>query len=138
VVAVILNILYIYTVSGYGQEVTMDCKPKLLDQLRNALRVRHYSLSTEKSYVYWVRLYIRYFKLKHPATLTEQHVSQFLTFLAVQRRVSPSTQNQALNALVYLYKHILEQPLGKIDAIRAKRQKHIPVVFTNEEVQRMF
>lgn len=116
----------------------MDCKPKLLDQLRNTLRVRHYSLSTEKSYVYWVRLYIRYFKLKHPSALTEQHVSQFLTFLAVQRQVSPSTQNQALNALVYLYKHVLKHPLGKVDAIRAKRQKHIPVVFTKEEVQHMF
>ncbi len=74
----------------------MDCKPKLLDQLRNALRVRHYSLSTEKSYVYWVRLYIRYFKLKHPATLTEQHVSQFLTFLAVQCRVPPPSKARRL------------------------------------------
>lgn len=113
-------------------------QPKLLDQLKNTLRVRHYSLSTEKSYVYWVRFYIRYFKLKHPSALTEQDVSRFLTFLAVQRRVSPSTQNQALNALVFLYKHILNSPLGKIDAIRAKRQKSIPVVFTQSEVQQIF
>lgn len=118
----------------------MDSKkqPKLMDQLRDAIRVRHYSRLTEKSYTYWVRFYIRFNKMRHPCDLGEYEVGQFLTFLAVKRNVAASTQNQALNAIVFLYKRVLNKPLGMIqNATRAKRPKRIPVVFSYNEVQRI-
>ena len=111
---------------------------RLLDQLRQAIRARHYSPRTEKVYVYWVRFYIRFHSLKHPLELNEADVSQFLTFLAVKREVSPSTQNQALNAIVFLYKRVLDRPLGKIDAARAKTIRRLPVVFSQSEVSEIF
>ena len=77
--------------------------PKLLDQLRQAIRVRHYSRSTKKAYVCWARFYIRFHHLEHPLSLGEAEVAQFLSFLAIRRNVSAATQNQALNALVFLY-----------------------------------
>ena len=106
---------------------------KLLDKLRNAIRARHYSPRTEKAYVYWVRFFIRFHKLRHPREMSEPEVSNFLTYLAVNRQVSASTQNQALNAIVFLYKCILGKPLGKIDAARAKQRQRIPVVFSRNE-----
>lgn len=112
--------------------------PRLLDQLRKAIRVRHYSYETEKAYVYWTRFFVRFNGLRHPRELTESDVGRFLTFLAVQRSVSPSTQNQALNAIVFLYKHVLQRPLGHIgNAARAKRRERLPVVFTPGEVERI-
>lgn len=113
-----------------------SARPRLLDQVRDAIRVRHYSYETEKAYVYWVRFFIRFSGLRHPEELHEDDVGRFLTFLAVARRVSPSTQNQALNALVFLYKHVLQRPLGHIgNAARAKPRERLPVVFTPSEVQ---
>ncbi len=110
-------------------------KPRLLEQLRNAIRVRHYSLETEKAYLYWTRYFIRFNKLRHPADMAEEDVGRFLTHLAVERHVAPSTQNQALNAIVFLYKHILQKPLGKIhNAARAKPRQRTPVVFTKNEI----
>lgn len=111
--------------------------PRLLDQLRSAIRVRHYSRSTEKAYVYWVRFYIRYHKLRHPADMREPEVEEFLGFLAVKRNVSASTQNQALNALVFLYKAVLNKPLGDFSAPRAKRPRRLPVVLAQEEISRI-
>ena len=111
----------------------------LLEQLRTAIRVRHYSLRTEDTYVFWVRRYIRFHKLQHPAELNERHVVEFLTFLAVTKNVSSNTQNLALSALVFLYRHVLNQPLGDITtAIRAKKPQKLPTVLTRGEVATVF
>ena len=109
--------------------------PKLLDRMRLAMRVKHYSLRTEKSYVHWARRYIVYHKKRHPQEMGEKEVQSFLTYLAVDRNVSASTQNQALNSLVFLYKHVLKKELGDIDAVRARRTRRLPVVLTHEEMQ---
>ena len=112
--------------------------PRLLDQVRNAIRVRHYSIRTEQSYVYWVRYFIRYHHLRHPQDMGGEEINQFLTFLAVQRTVSPATQNQALNAIIFLYKSVLEIDLGIFDNFtRAKYKKRLPVVLTHDEAIRV-
>ena len=112
-------------------------KPKLLDQMKTIMRIKHYSLKTEKSYVHWVRRYIYFHKKQHPIQMGALNVQKFLSYLAVEQHVSASTQNQALNALVFLYKHVLKKELGSIDAVRARRPKHLPVVLTVEETQRV-
>lgn len=109
----------------------------VIDTLRDKIRLKHYSLSTEKLYVSWSRRYISFHsgRLKDGTAQTgADEVSAFLAWLAVQKRVSASTQNQALNALVFLYKYVLKQDLGNIDAVRAKRSKRLPVVFSRQEV----
>ncbi len=109
-----------------------------LTELKHILRVRNYAYATEQSYVDWVRRYIRFHDNRHPNALHEEHVVQFLTYLAVQRKVSPATQNQALNALAFMYKHQLRQPLGDITkAIRAKPKQKLPTVLTRDEVVRL-
>jgi integron integrase len=119
-------------------ETSLQNKPRLLDQVRTAIRLRHYSPRTEKSYVYWIRFYVRYSGMKHPLELGEDDVGRFLSFLAVKRNVSPSTQNIALNAIVFLYKHVLDRPLGMIiNGVRAKRTQNVPVVFSRSEVYRI-
>ena len=110
-------------------------KPKLLNQLRDALRTRHYSLRTEQSYVQWVKRFIFFHGVRHPRELAAPEVSAFLTDLAVRQRVSASTQNQALSALVFLYRHVLAIDFGWLDdLVRAKRPQRLPVVLTREEV----
>jgi site-specific recombinase XerD len=89
--------------------------------------------------VYWCRFYIRYHRLRHPREMGEQEVAQFLSYLALERKVAPATQNQALNALCYLYRHVLDRPLDKLGEVaRAKRPRRVPVVFTHDEVLRIF
>lgn len=113
-------------------------KPRLIEQVRNSLRVRHYSLSTENSYIYWIRYYIRFHKKRHPAEMSGPEVEAFLTHLAVDRQVSPSTQNQALSAVLYLYKQVLKIELPWLEnVVRAKTKKFIPVVFTRDEVKQL-
>ena len=113
-------------------------KPRLLDQVKNSLRVKHYSLRTEDAYLYWIRYYIRFHKKRHPADMSEKELEEFLTFLAVKRKVAPSTQNQALSALLYLYKEVLKIELPWVNnVVRAKRKQFIPVVFTRDEVKRL-
>jgi integron integrase len=112
--------------------------PRLLDQLRNELRLRHYSPRTEKAYVSWVRRYVLHHGTKHPRDLDAQHVTGFLTHLATVERVSASTQNQALAALLFLYVDVLRRPLAELEGlVRAKRPHRIPVVLTPGEVQRI-
>lgn len=112
--------------------------PRLLDQVRQSLRVKHYSLRTEESYLYWIRYYIRFHKLRHPKEMSGPEVEAFLTHLAVDRKVSPSTQNQALSAILYLYKQVLKIELPWLEnVVRAKSKKFIPVVFTRDEVKRL-
>ncbi len=109
--------------------------PKLLDRVRASLRVRHYSVRTEEAYVGWIRRYILFHGKRHPADRGAAEVEAFLTALAVEGRVAASTQNQAMAALLFLYQHVLEKPLGSIDALRAKRPKRLPVVLSHDEVR---
>lgn len=109
--------------------------PRLMDQVRGAIRALHYSLRTEQTYCYWIRGYIRFHHCRHPAELGAAHVTAFLTWLAVERGVSASTQNQALHAILFLYKRVLEKELDRVeDVVRAKVSRRIPVVFSRREV----
>src|SRR5262249_21659585 len=108
--------------------------PRLLDQVHQILRVRHYALSTEVCYVQWITRFILFHHKRHPRDLGAAEVGQFLTHLAVDGHVSVSTQSQALNALVFLYKQVLELDLGRLEAVRARRPKRLPVVLAPEEV----
>uniref|UniRef100_UPI00351B005A integron integrase n=1 Tax=Endozoicomonas sp. Mp262 TaxID=2919499 RepID=UPI00351B005A len=112
---------------------------RFMDSVRNTLRVKRYSYQTEKSYCYWIKYYIRYHNMRHPNEMGPDHVMQFLTYLAVQRHVSASTQNQALNALNFLYVQIVGRPLGDVrKAARAKKPPRIPVVFERHEIKALF
>jgi integron integrase len=111
---------------------------KLLDRVRHACRVRHFSIRTEDAYHDWAERFIRFHGIKHPETMAELEVNQFLMHLAVDRNVSASTQNQALAALLFLYEHVLERPLDRIDGVvRANRPRRLPVVLTRSEVRRV-
>jgi integron integrase len=111
-------------------------KPKLLDQLRQALRSRHYSRRTEQTYCHWVRRYIHFHNVRHPAEMAEPEINAFLTYLAVKEKVAASTQNQALSALLFLYRHVLSREVGDLGGvIRARKPKRLPVVMTREEVK---
>src|SRR5574341_190073 len=111
-------------------------KPKLLDRVREALRTRHYSPRTEEAYVGWIRRFIFFHGKRHPAGMGEAEVTQFLSSLAVNAMVAASTQNQALSALLFLYRGVLQQPLPWLDNITpAKRPVRLPVVLAREEVQ---
>jgi integron integrase len=111
-------------------------RPKLLTQLRTVLRTRHYSPRTDEAYVYWVRRFVRDAGLRHPTTLSERDVAGFLSELAVRRRVSASTQNQALSALLFLYREVLGAPLALVDGVvRAQRPRRLPTVLTRDEVR---
>jgi integron integrase len=109
--------------------------PKLLDRLRTAIRLRHFSRKTEESYVGWVRRFILFHGKRHPADMDEADVTAFLTYLAEERSVSASTQNQALCALLFVYRHVLGRALGAFDGlVWAKRSARVPVVLTRDEV----
>jgi len=111
-------------------------KKKLLDQVRDVIRLKHYSIRTEETYVMWIRRFILFHKKRHPSEMGEQEISEFLTHLAVKKRVASSTQNQALNAIVFLYREILKRDLGEIRNIQwAKRPTRLPVVFTRDEAK---
>lgn len=113
-------------------------KKRLLVQVQEAIRSRHYSLRTEQSYIQWIRRYIHFHEKRHPRDMGEKEVSSFLSHLAVERRVSASTQNQALSALLFLYKHVLAIDLDWLDdVVRAKRPKRLPVVLTRQEAARL-
>lgn len=110
--------------------------PRLLDQVRAAARVHHLSLRTEQAYVGWVRRYVRFHGLRHPAELGAEEVGAFLSHLATERNVAASTQNQALAALLFLYRAVLQQPLPRIEGIKAaRRPARIPTVLRRDEVR---
>ncbi|AJE19575.1 phage integrase N-terminal SAM-like domain-containing protein [Azotobacter chroococcum] len=116
----------------------MDDKPRLLDRLREQIRIRHYSIRTETAYIKWVRDFIRYHNLRHPAEMGAPEVERFLSHLAVDLNVSASTQNQALAALLFLYRHVLAIDLPWLnDVVRARRPERLPVVLSREETQRL-
>ena len=113
-------------------------RPRLLDRVREAIRTRHYSRRTEKAYVGWIKRFIFFHGKRHPAEMGHAEVTRFLTSLAVDGRVAASTQNQAMNALLFLYRVVLEQDLPWLDeVVRAQRPIHLPVVLTRDEVRRV-
>ena len=110
--------------------------PKLLDQLRDRIRVKHYSIRTEQAYVQWAKRYIAFHSLRHPKEMGKVEIEAFLTALAVDRNVSASTQGQALAALLFLYKEVLGQDLPWLDDVtRAKRPARLPTVLTQQEIR---
>ena len=110
--------------------------PKLLDQVRTVIRVKHFSLSTERAYVGWIRRFILFHNKKHPKEMAETEIREFISDLAVNARISASTQTVALSALLFLYREVLKRDLPYVDHIeRAKPSRKIPVVFTRREVQ---
>jgi integron integrase len=116
----------------------MESKTKLLDQMRLVLRLKHMSIRTEDTYVHWVRRFILFHHKRHPQDMGATEIRAFLSHLAVHAQVAASTQNVALNALVFLYRHVLKQAFPELEEIeRAKRPGRIPVVFTREEVSRV-
>lgn len=115
-----------------------DGKPRLLDQVRQQIRVRNYSIRTEAVYAEWVKRYIRFHHYRHPLEMGGAEIEAFLTHLAVKRNVAGATQNQALAALLFLYKEVLKVDLPWLNGIvRAKKPKHLPVVLTRDEVARV-
>jgi integron integrase len=120
------------------QKVSTPPKPKLLDQVRQAIRARHYSYMTEKAYVGWIKRFIFFHDKRHPTEMGETEVARFLSSLATESKVSASTQNQALHAILFLYQEVLQRKIGFIDGVvRAQRPKRLPVVLTREEVSRI-
>ena len=115
---------------------TTDKKPKLLTQLSQAIRSRHYSRKTEATYIRWIKRFIFFHHVRHPKDMAEPEINAFLTHLAVKEHVSASTQNQALCAIIFLYKYVLNRKIGDIgEVIRAKQSRYIPVVMTKDEVK---
>ena len=112
-------------------------KKKLLDIVRDKIRVKHYSYATEKGYVSWIKRYILFHNKKHPIQMGKPEIEQFLTYLATDKKVSPTTQNQAFSAILFLYKEVLGMDMSdqNIQALRAQERKHIPVVLTRHEVK---
>jgi len=114
-------------------------QPRLLEHVREVIRARHYSLRTEDTYVQWIKRFILFHDKRHPQTMGAAEVQAFLTDLAVTQQVAASTQNQALSALLFLYKEVLHQEIPWLeDVIRAKKPKKLPVVLTRDEVRRVF
>ncbi len=113
-------------------------KTKLLDQVHQAIRTRHYSIKTEEAYVGWIKRFIFFHNKRHLVEMGEQEIARFLSSLASESRVSASTQNQALNAILFPYRQVLCKDIGYVDGvIRAKRPRRIPVVLTKEEVKKV-
>lgn len=110
---------------------------KLEDQIRELLRFKHYSIRTEDTYVGWYRQFVKFHDLRHPQEMGKEEVEAFLTHLAVSRRVAAPTQNQALNALAFLYREVLKTPFEGVDVMRAQETKRLPVVLSVEEMRKM-
>lgn len=118
-----------------SQQIDPQNPFKLIDQVRNTIRTKHYSYKTEKSYVHRIKEYINFHKKRHPIEMAEREVEEYLSWLATVRHVSSSSQNQAFCALLFLYRYVLEKPLKEsINAVRAKRPKRLPIVLSKKEV----
>lgn len=114
----------------------MQSRPKkLLDQVRDAIRVKHYARNTEQAYVYWIKKLILFHNKRHPKEMGTGKVQTFLTHLALEEQISASTQNQALSALLFLYRNVLSQELSPVDSVRAKPSQHVSTVLSRAEVQ---
>jgi len=117
-------------------EIAMSQSP-FIRRVCDCMRLRQMALATEKTYCYWIRYFIRQQHIRHPDDMDGDKMTAFLTYLAVSRQVSPNTQNQAFNALLFMFRHVLQRPLENIQAIRAKERRYVPVVLTTREVERV-
>src|ERR1043166_7411919 len=114
-------------------------KPKLLEQVRDVIRRKHYSIRTEQAYIDWIKRFIIYHSKRHPGEMAEEEVAEFLTHLARDLNVAASTQNQALSALLFLYKEVLKHEIGWLEKVeRAKKPPKLPVVLSRSEVKQIF
>ena len=114
----------------------MDAKPRLLRTVRDRIRAKHYSYRTEQQYVHWIKRFVLFHDKRHPSTMGATEVEAFLTYLAVERNVSASTQNQALSAVLFLYRQVLDIQLPWLEnVVRARQPAHLPVVLTEREVR---
>lgn len=114
----------------------MESRPKkLLDRVRDTIRLKHYAYRTEETYVQWIRRYILFHDKRHPREMGRVEIEDFLTHLAVQEQVAASTQNQALNAILFLYREVLNLEVSEVNAIRAKRTRYLPTVLTKAEAR---
>ena len=105
-----------------------------MEQVQDTIRLKHYSYQTEKTYIYWIRRYILFHNKRHPKDMGGTDVEALLTHIAVNEKVAASTQNQALYAILFLYREVMKQELDlKVDAVRAKKSKYLPIVLTKEE-----
>ena len=125
-------------ISGHSQAVAATGAPKLLERVRQTIRAKHYSRRTESAYVDWIRRYIVFHRKRHPSEMGACEIAAFLTWLAAERRVSASTQNQALSALLFLYREVLRTEIGQIENVpRARMPVRVPVVLSRDEVARI-
>src|SRR5688572_31739230 len=114
----------------------MEQQQKLMDRVHAAMRSRHYSRRTEEAYAAWIKRFIFFHKKRHPSSMGGEEVNAFLSWLATEQSVSASTQNQALGALLFLYRYVLEDPLPWLnDVVRPTRPARLPVVLTTDEVR---
>ncbi len=112
--------------------------PRLFDRIREIIRLKHYSLSTEKTYISWIKRYLLFHHMRHPREMGRHEIESFLSYLAIDRKVASSTQNQAFNAILFLYREVLSIEIeGAIDAVRAKCPMRIPVVMSHEDALRV-
>ncbi len=119
--------------------INITHKPKLLEQVRTELRVNHYSKKTEEAYLGWIKRFILFHNKRHPNEMGKEEIQKFINHLSVEQNVSSSTQNQALQAILYLYKNVLKKEVGWLDVIKhATRIKHLPVVFSKKEIIKIF
>ena len=121
-----------------GSENSEALWNELEKDTRKALRLRHRSLSTEKTYVGWLRSFRSFLSAKQPLELNGTDIRNFLSYLAVDRKVSPSTQNQALNAIIFVFKHVLEKDVNVLDAVRARPKRRLPTVLSVKEIEKVF
>jgi len=117
------------------EEHIIQSKPKLLDKVRATIRLKHYSFRTEDAYLYWIKRFVIYHQKRHPIEMGEQEINKFLSHLAIDEQVAASTQNQALCALIFLYKQVLNKAIGDLELVWAKKPKRMPVVFSKAEVK---
>jgi integrase len=118
--------------------VATTAAPKLLDRVRQTIRAKHYSRRTESAYVDWIRRYVLFHRKRHPSEVGAPEIADSLTWLATNRRVSASTQNQSLSALLFLYRHVLHIEIGPIENVpRARMPVRVPVVLSRDEIARI-
>ncbi|MCH8021840.1 phage integrase N-terminal SAM-like domain-containing protein [candidate division KSB1 bacterium] len=137
----LLAILHLSQITGV-EGMTMASlngskQPKLLERVRIIIRTKHYSYSTEKTYIHWIRKYILFHNKRHPNNMGEPEIGRYISHLAVNKRVASSTQNQALCAILFLYKQVLKIEIGDLDITWAKKGKRLPVVFSPNEVRKI-
>lgn len=136
--------LYLYfttaqtQISKNGADTDLQWK-NIAKGTTNALRLKHRSISTEKTYLYWLRLFYKYLQGKSPFELADNDLRNFMSYLAVERKVAASTQNQAFNAILFVYRHVLDRDVDQVThAVRAKKKRHLPVVLSKDEILLIF